>query len=144
MILRKPNFKDIYKATQLLSDDEEEQKQILQEWLYQHKNNSSFFSYVIVKDHEVLAVVTGWFNDEIATVAIGRMEGNERLKQTIFNKILKEFDPERITVALKELDRFASNFKVESYNLVWSKQEKEDEVIETDENSTSVEEGNNQ
>ena len=142
MILRKPNFKDIYKATQVLSDDEEEQKQILQEWLYQHKNNPSFFSYVIVKDHEVLAVVTGWFDEETTIVSIGRIEGNEKLKQTLFNKILKAFDPEKITVSLKELDRFASNFKVESYNLVWDRLEKEDEVIETDENSTSVEERN--
>ena len=133
MILRKPNFQDIYKATQVLSDDEEEQKQILQEWLYLNKNNPSFFSYVIVKDHEVLAVVTGWADNKAVT--IHKITGADKLKQTLFNKVLKEFDPEYILFMTNEIDTFVSenNFKIQRYSLGWTKPKEENDIEVTDE-----------
>lgn len=121
MILRKPTFEDMYKTLFLFSEDEEERKQILSEWINQSNNNPQFFSWVIVKEKDVVAAVTGWYNMESGIGHIGRIEGKELLKQKLFNKILKEFDPEKVTISLEKLDNFADQFKVDSYNLSWIK-----------------------
>jgi len=139
MILRKPVLQDIYKATQLLSKDEEEQKLILQEWLYQIRNEPRFFSYVIVKDHDVLAVITGVFNVEECALKVGRFEGKEQLKQILFNKIVNNFDPESIAYSVDEVDKFVldNNFQIQRYILLWSKPSETDVEV-FDENNQST------
>jgi len=129
MILRKPRIEDIYKASLFLSDDEEEQKTVLQDWLYQSVNNKNFYSLVIAKEKEVVGVLTALVDYENGQVVIGRLDGSSAFKIRLIEKLIKDVNPDKIVWTVEDVDDVAAhfNFKVKSYNLLY---EKVQEVVE--------------
>lgn len=128
MILRRPTFQDIYKASEFISKDEDEKKTTLLAWLEQSKN-LSFFSWVIVKDKEVHAVITGWQEDGKA--AIGRLEGSSDHQELLLSKMFRTFDLHQVNTTVPEVTPILLKFgfDVETYNVVYKKPVK---VVETE------------
>ena len=139
MILRKPNFQDIYKASEFLSQDDNEKKYILLAWLEQSKN-PAFFSWVIVKEHDVRAVITG--QQENGMVLIGKLAGSENHQEMLLNKMIRTFNPQQINITVPEVTPvlLKFGFDVETYNVTYRKSNEEIEDItveETVEDNTS-------